>query len=180
MAASVVHLPGATTQQRSRWITDPQPRRWLQQLACVPRLRLHARPPRLRTRTQSVSAPKRPQAPSQADRVSSGLQFEIDEAAAVLRDLQAANTWEAKVVTLLRSLQERVCCGHGSKCGSLTTIACSCCAQYEALLARHRVRGTLLTDRYHASHAMPVTVNLTHHAETCQPNAALKLCLCHL
>ncbi len=99
MAASVVHLPNATTQQRSRWITDPQPRRLLQHLACVPRWRLRARPPLLRTRSQSVSAPKRPQAPSEADPVSSQLQFEIDEAAAVLCDLQAGSTWEAKVVT---------------------------------------------------------------------------------
>ena len=94
-----MHLPNATTQQRSRWITNPQPRRLLKQLACVPRWRLRARPPLLRTRSQSVSAPKRPQAPSQADPVSSQLQFEIDQAAAVLRDLQAASTWEAKVVT---------------------------------------------------------------------------------
>ena len=99
MAASLVHLPSATTRQRTKWMRDLQPQRLLQQLACVaPRWRLHARPPLLQRRSQSVSTPQRPEAPSPADRVSSQLEFEIKEAAAVLRDLQAASTWEAKVV----------------------------------------------------------------------------------
>ncbi len=89
-----------STWHRASRITESHPARLSQRSACVPpHWLLYVRPPPLQLRRESLVTRLRPAVCSQVDRASSHLQFEIQEAAAVLRDLRAATTWDAKVMT---------------------------------------------------------------------------------
>ena len=95
VASSVLTWP------RARRITESRPVRLSQRSACVPpHWLLYGRPPSLQVRRESLATRHRPAVCSQVDRDNSQLQSNIQEAAAVLRDLRAAITWDDKVVTL--------------------------------------------------------------------------------